>query len=97
MLNQSPSDNHRTSQDRENRRQLILATLRHEAEPTLERLADELVDLPDDKIFGPIESTLRDLGHEFVSRAHQAGIDAGKKRGTSAPVAPAPTARPMPA
>jgi hypothetical protein len=96
MFHEATSHNNSTSQDRETRRQLILAALRQQAETTLERLADELVDLPDHKIFGPIETTLRDLGHEFVSRAHQVGIDADKKRGPSAPVASAPTARPTP-
>jgi hypothetical protein len=97
MLNQFSSATNQPSQDREQRRQLILEALRHEAEDTLTRLADELVDLPDDKIFGPLEYTLRDIAHEFISRAHQAGIDAGKKRGTSAPPTCAPPASRTPA
>ncbi len=68
-MNPSASAPHTTSQDRETRRQLILDALRAEAESTLQRLADELVDLPDNKIFGPIEYTLRDISHEFISRA----------------------------
>lgn len=97
MLNESPSVPHQTSQDREQRRQLILEALRREAQVTLDRLADELVDLPDDKIFGPLEYTLRDISREFISRAHQAGIDASKKRGTSAPPTFAPSASRTPA
>jgi hypothetical protein len=67
-------------EDRETRRQRILETLR--GDPALERMADELADLPDDKVFGQIEYTLRDLGHELAANAHQAGLEAGKKRGT---------------
>src|SRR5947209_8043362 len=82
-------------EDRDSRCQRILAALRDD--PALRRMADALADLPDDQAFGPIEYTLRDLGHELAARAHQAGLDAGKKRGTSAPAASAPTARPTPA
>ncbi len=96
MLNESSSTTNQTSQEREQRRQAILAALRREADSALEQLADQLVDLAEDKLFGQIEYTLRDIGHDFVSRAHQAGIEAGKKRGTLVPVAFAPTARGMP-
>ncbi len=91
MLDESTPATTKTSQDREERRQQFLQALRREADAVLERLADELVDLPDDKVFGTIEYTLRDLGHEFVSRAHQAGV-AGKKRATKVLVASARTA-----
>jgi hypothetical protein len=67
-------------EDRETRRQRILEALR--GDPALDRMADELADLPDDEAFGRIEYTLRDLGHELAAHAHQAGLDAGKKRGT---------------
>lgn len=69
-----------TTEDRDARRRRILDLLR--ADPALERMADELADLPDGKAFGRIEYTLRDLGHELAANAHQAGLDAGKKRGT---------------
>ena len=82
-------------EDRDSRRQRILDLLR--ADPALERMADELADLPDGKAFGPIEYTLRDLGHELAAHAHQAGLDAGKKRGTWGRASSAPTARPTPA
>ncbi|MFO0841603.1 MAG: hypothetical protein U0797_31180 [Gemmataceae bacterium] len=62
----------------------------------LERLADELVDLPDGKVFGSIEHTLRDLSHDLAAKAHQAGIEAGKKRATAAPASSARTAGPTP-
>jgi GAF domain-containing protein len=92
MLNETSSATNQTSQGREERRQQLLQRLRGDADAVLERLADELVDLPDDQVFGAIEHTLRDLGHDLASRAHQAGIDAGKKRGTEAPAPAAPTA-----
>ncbi len=82
MLNESTSDTNQASREREQRRQQILAALRGNADTILERMADELVDLPDDKAFGAIEYTLRDLGHELACKAHQASFDAGKKRGT---------------
>ena len=84
-----------TSEDRETRRQRILQALRDD--PLLERLADELADLPDDEVFGPIEHALRDLSHDLAAKAHRAGIDAGKKRGTQAPASSARAARPTPA
>ena len=95
MLNESTSATTQTSVDREERRQQFLQALRREADSVLERLADELVDLPDDKVFGTIEYTLRDLSHELASRAHQAGV-AGKKRATKAPASSARTAQPTP-
>jgi hypothetical protein len=88
-------DSSSASEDRETRRQRILETLR--SDPALERMADELADLPDDKVFGQIEYTLRDLGHELAANAHQAGLEAGKKRGTSGRASSAPTARATPA
>src|SRR5262245_12266684 len=97
MLNDSTSATNQTSQGREARRQLLLQALRGPADSLLERLADELVDLPDDQVFGAIEHTLRDLGHDFAARAHQAGIDAGKKRATKAPASSAPPVARTPA
>lgn len=82
MLSDSSSATSPTSHDREWRRQQILTALKADAEGALERMADELVDLPEDKAFGQIEYTLRDLAHKIAASAHQAGLDAGKKRGT---------------
>ena len=96
MLNDSPSATSPASQDREARRQQLLTALRREADTFLERLAEELVDLPDDRVFGTLEYTLRDLRHDFVARAHQAGI-AGKKRATKAPATSVRIAGPTPA
>jgi hypothetical protein len=83
------------TEDRDVRRQRILDRLR--ADPALERMADELTDLPDDEVFGQIEYTLRDLGHELAANAHQAGLEASKKRGTSVRASSAPTAGATPA
>jgi hypothetical protein len=96
MLNEPSSATTPTSQGREERRQQLLEAMRGEADRVLERLADELVDLPDDKAFGAIEYTLRDLSHDFAARAHQAGLEAGKKRATKARASSARTARPTP-
>jgi hypothetical protein len=97
MLDEPISESNKTSQDREARRQQLLLALRGATDGVLERLADELVDLADEKVFGAIEYTLRDLGHDFATRAHQAGISAAKKRATKAPAASAPTAGRTPA
>src|SRR3712207_2128419 len=97
MLHDAASATKPTSPDREVRRQQLRAALQDAAVSFLDRLADTLVDLPDDQVFGDVEHTLRDLGHQYVARAHQAGIDAGKKRGTRAPASSAPTAPPTPA
>lgn len=82
MLGDFPSATSPTANDRESRRQQVLQALRAGAEGALERMADALVDLPEDKAFGQIEYTLRDLAHEIAASAHQAGLDAGKKRAT---------------
>jgi hypothetical protein len=97
MLDESASEPNQTSQDREARRQQLLLALRGATDSVLERLADQLVDLPDDQVFGQIEYTLRDLGHDFATRAHQAGVAAAKKRATKAPAGSAPTAGRTPA
>lgn len=96
MLSEPTSATSQTSQGREERRQLFLQALRREADSVLQRMADELVDLPDDKVFGTIEYTLRDLSHELAAKALQAGA-AGKKRATKARASSAPTARTTPA
>jgi len=97
MLDELSFTPRQTSEGREARRQRILQALRQEAEGVLERMADELVDLPDERAFGQIEYTLRDLSHDLAARAHQAGLQAGKKRATAAPASPAPTAPATPA
>lgn len=82
MLKGTASATKQTSNDRETRRQQILARLKADSAGILERMADELADLPDDKAFGRIEFDLRDLAHELAACAHRTGLDAGKKRAT---------------
>lgn len=97
MLDETTSTTNPTPQGRDERRRQLLDALRGAADQVLARLADELVDLPDDQVFGDIETTLRDLSHDFAARAHQVGINAAKKRATKAPAASAPTAGRTPA
>jgi len=82
MLKSDTSAPKQTSNGREIRRATILAALRTDAEGILARMADELVDLPQDKAFGKIEYDLRDLAHELAACAHKTGLAVGKKRAT---------------
>src|SRR5262249_11196724 len=97
MFDGDGSATNQTANDREARKQEILRALRAGAADVLERMADELVDLPEERSFGQIEYSLRDLAHEMATRAHQAGLDAGKKGATEAPASSARTATPIPA
>jgi hypothetical protein len=71
-----------TDPDREARVAALLEQLRPDAERILRQMAERLVDLPEEKSFGPIELDLRDLSHDLACAAHQTGLQAGKKRGT---------------
>lgn len=97
MLNEPSSTINQTSQDREARRQQLRAALQSHANLLVQHLTDELVDLADDQVFGALEHTLRDLSRDFAAHAHQAGIDASKKRATKAPASSVPTAPATPA
>jgi hypothetical protein len=55
------------------------------------------VGLPEGQSFGQVEYDLRDAAHQLAAAAHQAGLQAGKKRGTKALAPSAPTAGPTPA
>jgi hypothetical protein len=79
------------------RLQELLGRLQPQAADILARMAERLLDLPDDQAFGQVEYDLRDLAHELAAAVHRTGLEAGKKRGTSVPAPPAPTARPTPA
>ena len=83
--------------DREARIQELLQQLRPHAEQALRQMAERLADLPEDKAFGQVEYDLRDLAHQLAADTHQAGLHAGKKRGTRAPAPSAPTADTTPA
>ena len=97
MLSQNDSSTSPTSDSREARVQALLAQLQPDAEQILRQMAENLVDLPENKSFGQIEYTLRDLAHELASSCHQTGLQAGEKKATAAPVPSDPTASPTPA
>jgi len=97
MLESDSSATKQTSNEREIRRAAILQALRADAEGIIARMADELVDLPEDKAFGKIEYDLRDLAHEMAARAHKTGLAVGKKRATYVPASSAPPAKKTPA
>jgi hypothetical protein len=83
--------------DRAARVQELLGRLRPGAEQILRRMAERLADLPEGQAFGHVEYDLRDLAHELAATAHQAGLEAGKKRGITAPAPSAPAAAATPA
>jgi hypothetical protein len=69
-------------EDREDRRQRILARLQAQAAPLLEQLAETLVDAPDRELFRSVELQARDLGQRLAAAAQQTGLDDRKKGGT---------------
>lgn len=97
MLSQNESSTSAISDTREARVQALLEQLQPNADQILRRMAENLVDLPEDKSFGQIEYTLRDLAHELAASSHQTGLEAGKKKAIAAPAPSAPTANPTPA
>jgi hypothetical protein len=82
MLHTPASSPSQTPEDREARVQALLERLRPHGEQVLRRMAERLVDLPEGEAFGRVEYDLRDLAHELAASSHQAGLEAGKKRGT---------------
>jgi hypothetical protein len=84
------------SLDREARLQQLLDRLRAAAEPALRQMADALLDLPEDRLLGQVETTLRDLGLQAANAAHQAALDGAKKKATGGAASPARTAAATP-
>jgi hypothetical protein len=82
MLDTTGSTTSEAPEGREERLQALRQRLRAAADAIAARMAERLVDLPDDQAFGSVEYELRDLGHELAASAHHAGLQAGKKRGT---------------
>jgi hypothetical protein len=82
MLNAVASATSPISDDREARLQALIEQLRPDAELTLQRIAEQLLDLPEDQAFGQIEYTLRDFVLQLAAASHQTGLQVGKKRGT---------------
>ena len=97
MLNPTASNPSQTADDREARIRALVGLLRPQADQVLRQMAEHLIDLPEDKAFGQVEYDLRDLAHDLAASAHQASLQAGKKRATKAPAPSARTARPTPA
>ena len=86
-----------TPDDRETRIRALMDQLRPVAEQALRRMAEELVDAPDQELFRAAELRLRDRAHELAALAHQAGLAGRKKGGTVAPASPAPAVPTPPA
>lgn len=82
MLHSTHSTTSQSVDKREAAIQQTLTALRASAEPQLRRMAETLVDAPDDRLFGDLELTLRDCAHEVAAAAHQAGLEGRKKRAT---------------
>jgi hypothetical protein len=96
-MNASQSASSPLCNDRENRMQTLLELLRPNAEGVLRQMAERLVDLPENQSFGQVEYDLRDLAHDLAASAHQAGLDAAKKKATKARASSARTASKTPA
>jgi len=97
MLNPVPSTPSTPPVDREARRQALKQRLLALLEQTAERLTDELIDLPDEQLFGPVEYRLRDHARRLAADAHQSALDGRKKGATKALQPSAPAAPPTPA
>lgn len=78
-----------TPEDREARIQALMEQLRPASEQALRKMAEELVDAPDQELFRSAELRLRDCAHELAATAHQTGLEGRKKGGTAAPASPA--------
>ena len=82
LLNTPASPRSQVPEGREARIEALIACLRPHSEQVLRQMAERLVDLPEDQAFGQVEYDLRDLAHDLAAASHQAGLQAGKKRGT---------------
>jgi hypothetical protein len=84
---QPPAD----SPDRQARLDALLQRLRPALEQAALDMAGELLDLPEEELFGRIEFALRDRAHRLATDVHQAGLDCRqKKTATTAPASSAP-------
>lgn len=86
-----------TPADRAARLQALRDRLRPLVEQTAERLAEDLLDAPDEQLFGALEFRLRDEAHRLAAAAHQAGLEGRKKGATKAPASTARAAAATPA
>jgi hypothetical protein len=92
MLKPAPSDPSPPPLDREARRRDFKRRLLALLEEAAERMADELVDLADDQLFGQVEYRLRGHARRLAADAHQSARDGRKKGATGAPQPSAPAA-----
>lgn len=82
--------------DRQAKVEALLALLRNRSEETLRKMAELLVDTPDEQFFNRMEFDLRSLAHDIAADAQQAALRGGKKRATRGPASSADTARETP-
>lgn len=82
--------------DRQAKIDAVLAILRTRSEQTLQKMAELVVDSPDDQFFNQLEFDLRDLAHDFATDVQQAALDGDKKRATKVPASSVATASEMP-
>jgi hypothetical protein len=81
-----------TPSDRQAKVEAIMALLRNRSEENLRKMAELLVDTPDEQFFNQMEFDLRDLAHDLASDAQEAALQSGKKRATRGPASSADTA-----
>jgi hypothetical protein len=86
-----------TPADRAARLEALRDRLRPLVDQAVEQMAEELLDTPDEQLFGEIEYRLRDQAHRLAAAAHQAGLAGRKKGATKARASTAPAATPTPA
>ena len=92
MLHRHNPAPYATSQDREARLRALLDQLRPAAEDARRRMAETLVDAPDQQLFRDVELRLRAQAHARAAAAQQTGLEGRKKGGITAPASSAPTA-----
>lgn len=85
-----------TPTERQAKVEAMLALLRTRSEATLRKMAELLVDTPDDQFFNRMEFDLRDLAHDLATDAQETALRGGKKRATRGPASSAGTARETP-
>jgi hypothetical protein len=81
-----------SADDREVRIQHLMERLQPVLQRRARQMAEALTDTPPERILGAIEYALRDHAHRLATDVHQVALDGDQKRGTTGPVASAPTA-----
>lgn len=91
MLHLHNSTTSALSEDRETRIQTLLDQLRPAADQALRHMVEQLVDAPEQQLFGDLELRLRDQAHQLAATVHETGLHGRKKGGTVVPAVPVPT------